>query len=53
MRSETIAIHSGYDVEPTTKTAAVSIYQTFDIIADLDQALAATTSDRQSVIAAE
>jgi O-acetylhomoserine (thiol)-lyase len=28
MRRETIAIHSGYDVEPTTKSAAVPIYQT-------------------------
>lgn len=28
MRNETIAIHSGYDVEPTTKAAAVPIYQT-------------------------
>jgi hypothetical protein len=53
MRSETIAIHSGYDVEPTTKTAAVPIYQTVDMITDLDQALAAITPDRQSAIAAE
>src|SRR5215471_17011380 len=28
MRNETIAIHSGYDVEPTTKAVAVPIYQT-------------------------
>src|SRR6266851_5381981 len=28
MRSETIAIHSGYDVEATTKAVAVPIYQT-------------------------
>src|ERR1700674_2133688 len=28
MRSETIAIHAGYDVEPTTKAVAVPIYQT-------------------------
>ncbi|MBO0739371.1 MAG: O-acetylhomoserine aminocarboxypropyltransferase/cysteine synthase, partial [Alphaproteobacteria bacterium] len=28
MRSETIALHSGYDVEPTTKSVAVPIYQT-------------------------
>ena len=28
MKSETIAIHSGYDVEPTTKAVAVPIYQT-------------------------
>src|SRR5262245_42098582 len=28
MRSETIAIHSGYEVEPTTKAVAVPIYQT-------------------------
>jgi O-acetylhomoserine (thiol)-lyase len=28
MRSETIAIHSGYDVDPTTKAVAVPIYQT-------------------------
>src|SRR5215510_6567180 len=28
MRSETIAIHSGYDSEPTTKAVAVPIYQT-------------------------
>src|SRR6202051_2135260 len=28
MRSETIAIHSGYDVEPTTKAVAGPIYQT-------------------------
>jgi O-acetylhomoserine (thiol)-lyase len=28
MRSETIAIHSGYDDDPTTKAVAVPIYQT-------------------------
>src|SRR6059036_1238021 len=28
MRSETIAIHGGYDVDPTTKAVAVPIYQT-------------------------
>src|SRR3982075_1284253 len=28
MRSDTIAIHSGYDVDPTTKAVAVPIYQT-------------------------
>ncbi len=28
MRSETIAIHGGYDIEPTTKAVAVPIYQT-------------------------
>src|ERR1700730_98859 len=28
MRNETIAIHSGYEVEPTTKSVAVPIYQT-------------------------
>jgi len=28
MRRETIAIHAGYDVEPTTKAVAVPIYQT-------------------------
>ena len=28
MKRETIAIHSGYDVEPTTKSVAVPIYQT-------------------------
>src|SRR5438132_14113968 len=28
MRSETSAIHSGYEVEPTTKAVAVPIYQT-------------------------
>src|SRR5207247_3194060 len=28
MRDETIAIHSGYDIEPTTKAVAVPIYQT-------------------------
>src|ERR671935_2945775 len=28
MKPETIAIHSGYDVEPTTKAVAVPIYQT-------------------------
>src|ERR671927_274822 len=27
-RSETIAIHGGYDTEPTTKAVAVPIYQT-------------------------
>src|SRR6516162_7529468 len=27
-RSETIAIHGGYEVEPTTKAVAVPIYQT-------------------------
>jgi O-acetylhomoserine (thiol)-lyase len=28
MRSETIAVHSGYDIDPTTKAVAVPIYQT-------------------------
>src|SRR6267378_2074934 len=28
MRNETIAIHGGYEVEPTTKAVAVPIYQT-------------------------
>src|SRR5881296_2442960 len=28
MKRETIAIHGGYDVEPTTKAVAVPIYQT-------------------------
>ena len=28
MRRETIAIHGGYDIEPTTKAVAVPIYQT-------------------------
>src|SRR5438270_10612956 len=28
MKRETLAIHSGYDVEPTTKSVAVPIYQT-------------------------
>src|ERR1700720_1516766 len=28
MRNETKALHSGYDVDPTTKSAAVPIYQT-------------------------
>src|SRR5467141_5310643 len=28
MKRETIAIHSGYDVEPTTNAVAVPIYQT-------------------------
>src|ERR1700689_3965129 len=28
MKRETIAIHSGYDIDPTTKSAAVPIYQT-------------------------
>ena len=28
MRSETIAVHGGYDIEPTTKAVAVPIYQT-------------------------
>src|SRR5579863_10534887 len=28
MRSETIAIHGGFDVDPTTKSVAVPIYQT-------------------------
>ncbi len=28
MKSETIAIHSGYDIEPTTKAVDVPIYQT-------------------------
>jgi O-acetylhomoserine (thiol)-lyase len=28
MRSETIAIHGGYEIEPTTKSVAVPIYQT-------------------------
>ncbi|SDR45642.1 O-acetylhomoserine sulfhydrylase [Rhizobiales bacterium GAS191] len=28
MRSETIALHSGYEVDPTTKSVAVPIYQT-------------------------
>ena len=28
MRSETIAVHGGYEIEPTTKAVAVPIYQT-------------------------
>jgi len=28
MRADTIAIHSGYDIDPTTKAVAVPIYQT-------------------------
>jgi len=28
MRNETIAIHAGYDPDPTTKSVAVPIYQT-------------------------
>src|SRR5882762_7437003 len=28
MKRETIAIHSGYDIDPTTKAVAVPIYQT-------------------------
>src|SRR5262247_4872690 len=28
MKPETIAIHGGYEVEPTTKSVAVPIYQT-------------------------
>src|ERR1700727_943687 len=28
MKQETIAIHSGYDTDPTTKAVAVPIYQT-------------------------
>jgi len=28
LRSETIAIHGGYDVDPTTRAVAVPIYQT-------------------------
>src|SRR5712692_4299894 len=28
MRSETIAIHAGYETDPTTKAVAVPIYQT-------------------------
>ena len=28
MRAETIAIHGGYEVDPTTKSVAVPIYQT-------------------------
>jgi O-acetylhomoserine (thiol)-lyase len=44
MRSETIAIYGGYDVDPTTKAVAVPIYETvayaFDS-ADLSGALVA------------
>ena len=28
MRSETIAVHAGYDIDPTTRAVAVPIYQT-------------------------
>ena len=28
MKLETLAIHAGYEVEPTTKAVAVPIYQT-------------------------
>src|SRR3984893_18603778 len=28
LRSETIAIHAGYEIDPTTKSVAVPIYQT-------------------------
>src|SRR5262249_36103692 len=33
-RSDTIAIHAGYDVEPTTKAVAVPIYQTVAFVFD-------------------
>jgi O-acetylhomoserine (thiol)-lyase len=28
MKDETVAVHGGYEVEPTTKAVAVPIYQT-------------------------
>ena len=34
MKRETLAIHSGYDVEPTTKAVAVPIYQTVAYVFD-------------------
>ena len=34
MKLETIAIHSGYDVDPTTKAVAVPIYQTVAYVFD-------------------
>src|SRR5436309_2950211 len=37
MKRETLAIHSGYDVEPTTKSVAVPIYQTVAYAFDSDE----------------
>jgi O-acetylhomoserine (thiol)-lyase len=34
MKRETIAIHSGYDIDPTTKAVAVPIYQTVSFAFD-------------------
>ena len=44
---------SNAGVRPETIRLSVGIEHIDDIIADLDQALAATTADRQSAIAAE
>jgi len=69
MRSETISIHNGYDVEPTTKVVAVPIYQSMAYEFDGGRArsllgfgisggvgiehIDATAADRRSAIATE
>jgi O-acetylhomoserine (thiol)-lyase len=41
MKPETIAIHSGYDIDPTTKAVAVPIYQTVSFAFDSTEHAAA------------
>ena len=44
MRNETIAVHGGYDVDPTTRAVAVPIYQTVAYAFD-----SASTERRSSI----
>ena len=37
MKLETMAVHAGYDVDPTTKAVAVPIYQTTSYAFDSTQ----------------
>ena len=41
MKQETIAIHSGYEIDPTTKAVAVPIYQTVSFAFDSTEHAAA------------
>ena len=48
MRRETLAIHSGYEDDPTTKAVAVPIYQTVAYSFDSADHAAALFFDRRS-----
>ena len=46
MKRETIALHAGYQSDPTTKSAAVPIYQTTSYTFDNTQHGAVTTGEK-------